>query len=201
MRTRTLFPVLVTGLTTLALAACGGGSTGGQATTAPASSSSTEPMLAPKVSQPLTNTARYETDPCSAATTSEVEQLGGAVKGTDVYQALPGKTCQWNFSNGSGNVGGAFITGNKRGLNSLYVEHQARRLTTFQPVPPVEGYPAVVYSQGDEAPGTCSLAVGVRDELTYTAIAHLRDGNPSFADPCKMVTQLSAMVINRLKAS
>jgi uncharacterized protein DUF3558 len=197
---RSFLPLLFAGLAALALTACGG-STGGQATPVPLSSSSTEPMLAPRVSQPLTNTARYETDPCSAATISEIEKLGGAVGGTKVYEAIPGKTCQWDFSNGSGNVGGAFITGNKRGLNSLYVEHQAGRLTTFQPVAPVEGYPAVVYSQGDEGPGTCSLAVGVRDELTYTVITHLRAGNPALADPCKMATQLSEMVINRLKAS
>lgn len=158
-------------------------------------------MLAPKVTQPLTNTQRYESDPCSAATTSEVEQLGGPVKGTSVYQSLPGKTCQWTFSNSTGNIAGAFITGNKDGLNSLYLQNRDGVLTTFKPVAPIEGYPAVVYSQGDEGIGNCGLAVGVRDDLTYTVLAHLRDGNPGLSDPCKMAAQLSADVIKRLKAN
>lgn len=158
-------------------------------------------MLAPKVSQPLTNTQRYETDPCAAATTDEVAQFGGPVKGTSVYESVPGKTCQWTFANDTGNIAGAFITGNKEGLNSLYLENKAGHLTTFKPSDPVAGYPAVVYSQGGEGPGNCSLAIGVRDDLTYTVITHLRDGNPELSDPCKMAAQLGAVVINRLKAS
>lgn len=158
-------------------------------------------MLAPKVSQPITNTARYETDPCAAATTAEIEQLGGAVQGTNVYDSVPGKTCQWNFAGATGNIAGTFVTGNKKGLNNLYLENKAGHLTTFKPAPPVAGYPAVIYSQGDEAPGTCAIAVGVRDDLTYTVITHLFDGNPGMSDPCKMATQMSALVINRLKAS
>ncbi|WP_326567245.1 DUF3558 domain-containing protein [Amycolatopsis rhabdoformis] len=179
-----------------AISACAG-STNGRAL--PVTPTTGEAMLAPKVVKPLTNTGRYEKDPCAAATMNEVAQLGGPVKGTSVYESTPGKTCQWTFDGGTGNIAGTFVTGNKDGLNSLYLQNRDGVLTTFKIVSPVEGYPAVAYSQGDEGEGNCAIAVGVRDDLTFTVITHLRDGNPELSNPCKMATALGAVVVDRLK--
>jgi hypothetical protein len=200
MRIRIVCQFALISTAAVLLTGCGG-STSGQPSPAPSSSPGAEPMLAPKVSQPLTNTAPYVTDPCSALPTSEIEKVGGKVKGTSIAESIVGKSCQWTFDGSTGNVSGGFYAGNKRGLNSLYLENQAGRLSTFQPHAPVEGYPAVVYSAGDEGTGSCALAVGVRDDLTYTVNTQLRTGNPALSDPCKMAEQIAAAEITRLKAA
>lgn len=200
MRIRNVYQLALVGFAALVVAGCGS-STAGQPTPAAPSSPAGDPMLAPKVDHPLTVTKAFEDDPCSALPTSEVEKAAGKVKGTAIAQSVVGKSCQWNFADNTGNVSGGFFSGNKRGLNSLYLENQAGRLSTFAPHSPVEGYPAVVYSAGDEGPGSCILAVGVRDELTYTVNTQLRTGNPYLTDPCKMAEQVAAAEITRLKAN
>lgn len=200
MRIRSVCQLVLAGAGALLLTACGGDSTGGQPTPAPAGSQPSEAMLAPKVSVPLTNTDQYEADPCSALPTSEVEKAGGKVKSTSVAQSIVGKSCQWTFDGSGGNVSAGFFSGNKRGLNSLYLENQAGRLTTFKPHASILGYPSVVYSKGDEGTGSCALAVGVRDDLTYTVNTQLRSGSPAVADPCGMAEKLAAAEITRLKA-
>ncbi len=111
------------------------------------------------------------------------------------------KGCKWTFNGSTGNVNAGFYVSNKEGLNGIYLQNQRGALSTFKPHAPVIGYPSVVYSKGDEGPGSCILAVGVRDELTYTVHTQLRDGNPAMADPCAMADKLAAAAINRLKAS
>ncbi|HEY2063843.1 MAG TPA: DUF3558 domain-containing protein [Amycolatopsis sp.] len=200
MRIRFVYQFALVGAAATLLAGCGG-SAPRQPSPAPSSSPGAEPMLAPKVAQPLTNTAAYEADPCSALPISEIEKVGGKVKGTSIAESIVGKSCQWTFDGSTGNVSGGFYSGNKLGLNSLYLENRDGHLSLFQPHAPVEGYPAVVYGAGDEGKGSCALAVGVRDDLTYTVNTQLRTGNPALADPCKMAEQIAAAEITRLKAA
>jgi hypothetical protein len=91
--------------------------------------------------------------------------------------------------------------GNKEGLSSLYYQSTHSGLTTFKPVSPVEGYPAVVYSNGGESPGVCTLAVGVRNDLTYTIITRLDTANPNRSDPCGTATKVAQLAIQQLKGA
>ncbi|WIX80861.1 DUF3558 domain-containing protein [Amycolatopsis carbonis] len=182
----------------LTSAACSGGSTSGTPSPSPSANSTAPQSLAPKITEPITDTSSIEADPCSAVPVTVVESAGGRVKKTAVDDSDLGKDCAWTFD-GTGNVSGGLVTANKDGLNGLYIQHARGALTTFKPQPSIQGYPAVVYDNGGEGLGACNLAVGIRDDVTYTVITQLRDGNPALQDPCSMATALASAAITHLK--
>jgi hypothetical protein len=55
------------------------------------------------------------------------------------------------------NVNFGMVAGNKDGLSSLYYQGAHGGLTTFDPIAPIAGYPAVIYANGGEGAGTCTL--------------------------------------------
>jgi hypothetical protein len=112
-----------------------------------------------------------------------------------------GKNCVWVFADGSGNVGAGMVTKNNDGLSGIYYQSTHGGLTTFKPVASIEGYPAVVYANGGEGDGVCTLAVGIRNDLVYTIIPRLRPQNPYLADPCGMATKIAQFAIQQLKAA
>jgi hypothetical protein len=156
---------------------------------------------APSVDNPIANTAVAESDPCSTVTTPQIESLGGKVDRSRVDDMTLGKNCVWVFADGSGNVGAGMVTKNKDGLSGIYSQSARGGLTTFKPVEPIEGYPAVVYANGGEGAGVCTLAVGIRNDLVYTIIPRLRPQNHYLADPCGMATKIAQFAIQQLKAA
>ncbi|GAB3703298.1 hypothetical protein GCM10027598_02280 [Amycolatopsis oliviviridis] len=156
---------------------------------------------APAVASPITNTAQFESDPCAAIPTAEVESVGGKVEHSEQEVMTAGKACAWIFAKGANTVSAGLVAGNKEGLSSLYAQNATGGLTTFKPVEQVSGYPAVVYANGGEGPGTCTLAVGVRNDLVYTVIPRLGSDHPSFSDPCGMATKVAAAAIKNLKGA
>ncbi|WP_037808964.1 MULTISPECIES: DUF3558 domain-containing protein [unclassified Amycolatopsis] len=190
---------LIAAAAVLSTAACGG-SNAGSATPAPsaASSSNTNGDGAPKVEQPITNTSGFETDPCSVIPTASVESAGGKVDRTKVENSSTDKTCAWVFTSG-GNFSGSLVTGNTHGLDGVYMQHRSGVITYFKPQPAIQGYPAVVYDRGQPAPGRCNLAVGIRDDLTYTVVTQLMRESPAYADPCALATKLAGAAISHMK--
>jgi hypothetical protein len=156
---------------------------------------------APNVQNPIANTATSESDPCSSVTTAQIESLGGKVDRSRVDDMTLGKNCVWVFADGSGNVGAGMVTKNTDGLSGIYYQSTHGGLTTFKPVSPIEGYPAVVYANGGEGDGVCTLAVGIRNDLVYTVIPRLRPQNPYLTDPCGMATKIAQFAIQQLKAA
>lgn len=156
---------------------------------------------APAVANPITNTATVETDPCSAIPTAEIEAIGGKVKNSRLDDMTMGNACTWIFDEGAGTLNAGLVTGNKQGLSTLYAQNAQGGLTSFNPVSPVDGYPAVIYGNGGEGEGTCTLAVGVRNDLVYTVTPRLRSDHPSKADPCGMATKVAAAAIKNLKGA
>ncbi|MGY6657266.1 DUF3558 domain-containing protein [Amycolatopsis sp. TRM77291] len=156
---------------------------------------------APAVANPIANTAQFESDPCAAIPTAEVESLGGKVERSEQENLTMGKACAWIFTKGANTVSAGLVAGNKDGLSSLYAQNATGGLTTFKPVEQVDGYPAVVYANGGEGPGTCTLAVGIRDDLVYTVIPRLGSDHPSYSDPCGMATKVAAAAIKNLKGA
>lgn len=200
MRPRNSVAALITAGALASATACGG-STGG--TAAPASSSDSAPVSsqnpAPKVDQPINNTSGVENDPCSAVSTAAVESAASKIKETRTERSNLGNTCVWVFDNSGGNVSAGVVTANKQGLNALYIQKSRGGLTTFKPQPAIMGYPAVVYDNGGEAEGSCNLAVGIRDDVTYTVIAQLRHDSPVYSDSCGMATKIASAAITHLK--
>ncbi|WP_037307303.1 DUF3558 domain-containing protein [Amycolatopsis orientalis] len=176
-----------------------------QKTATPASPAPSSARLptngAPAVMNPILNTSQAETDPCSTVTTAQIEEIGGKVERSEQEQMTMGKACAWIFAKGANTVSAGLVAGNKPGLSSLYAQNATSGLTTFKPVEQVVGYPAVVYANGGEGPGTCTLAVGVRDDLVYTTIPRLGSDHPSYSDPCGLATKVAAAAIENLKKS
>lgn len=156
---------------------------------------------APAVTNPIANTAKAEADPCSTIPTTEIEAIGGKIKRSGTEQLSMGNACAWVFQESPNTLSGGLTTGNKDGLSSLYAQNATGGLTTFKPVDPIDGYPAVIYANGGEGKGTCTLAVGVRDDLAYTVIPLLSSSHPSYADPCGLATKVAAAAIKNLKGA
>jgi hypothetical protein len=149
----------------------------------------------------LTNTTAVESDPCSAIATAQVESIGGKVKSVTTDELSLGRGCAWIFDDLAGNVNAGLVTGNKKGLSSLYSQNTRGGLTSFAPVTEIAGYPAVTYENGGERKGGCTLAVGVRNDLVYTIIALLNDNNISYNDPCGVATKMAQFGIQHLKGA
>ncbi|WP_228709297.1 DUF3558 domain-containing protein [Amycolatopsis keratiniphila] len=156
---------------------------------------------APAVPNPINDTTRVETDPCSAVPTATIEEIGGKVERLRTVELAGGLNCSWLFLEAPSTVSAGLLVGNKDGLSALYAQNSTGGLTTFRPVEPVGGHPAVIYANGSEGRGTCTLAVGIRDDLVYTVIPHLSSGNPLVSDPCGMATRVAAAAIKNLKGS
>ncbi|WP_020632468.1 hypothetical protein [Amycolatopsis alba] len=56
------------------------------------------------MSDPITNTAAVEADPCSAIPAGEIEAIGGKVKRFDLEQLSMGNACAWVFAVGANTV-------------------------------------------------------------------------------------------------
>ncbi|MFC3448080.1 DUF3558 domain-containing protein [Amycolatopsis speibonae] len=175
--------------------------TAGTATASPPSSARLPSDGAPAVTDPITDTAKAESDPCGAIPTSEVEALGGKVERSRTVDLSEGLNCSWLFAEAPSTLSAGLVVGNKKGLSALYAQKSTGGLTTFKPVDPIEGHPAVIYANGSEGRGTCTLAVGLRDDLVYTVIPHLSSGNPMLTDPCGMATKVAAAAIKNLKGA
>ncbi|ANN21480.1 hypothetical protein SD37_00905 [Amycolatopsis orientalis] len=169
--------------------------------TLPMSSARLPSSGAPAVPEPIYNTTTVEKDPCSAVPNAEIEELGGKVERSRTVDLSVGLSCSWLFFEAPSTVSAGLAVGNKDGLSALYAQNAAGGLTTFRPVAPVAGHPAVIYANGSEGKGTCTLAVGIRDDLVYTVTPHLSSGNPMLTDPCGMATKVAAAAIENLKKS
>ncbi|MGW5699917.1 DUF3558 domain-containing protein [Amycolatopsis japonica] len=172
-----------------------------QNTQSPPTKPSSPSNSAPAVPNPINDTTRVETDPCSAVPTATIEEIGGKVERLRTVELAGGLNCSWLFLEAPSTVSAGLVVGNKDGLSALYAQNSTGGLTTFRPVEPVGGHPAVIYANGSEGTGTCTLAVGVRDDLVYTVIPHLSSGNPMVSDPCGMATRVAAAAIKNLQGS
>ncbi|WP_326567240.1 DUF3558 family protein [Amycolatopsis rhabdoformis] len=205
MRARRSSALTIACLAAAALTGCSGGTTTGTPTTPSSAPSSAGGGLptdgAPTVQNPIQNTSAAETNPCSSASNSEVASLNVTVSNTRTEDMSPGQSCVWVLNDSAGVISGGLNVGNKLGLSSLYRQHSQGQLAVFTPLQPVDGYPAVAYNRITASQGTCQLAVGVRDDLTYTVIAQLRSGNPYLNNPCDLSSKLAGIAISHLKGA
>ncbi|GDY30652.1 hypothetical protein GTS_22850 [Gandjariella thermophila] len=90
----------------------------------------------------------------------------------------------------------SFLTGNKRGLSNLYLKRKEAAL--FQEIPPINGYPAVIFDEyaDQRSRGACSVAVGMSDTLILAVPVQ---GTPQTKDPCGIAQQAAGLIIENIK--
>jgi hypothetical protein len=202
MRPRTTLLTAMACASLALIAACSNQTTGQPtATTSAASSSGLPKDGAPAVASPIVDTAASEKDPCSTIPTTDIEGIGGKVESSRVNDLALGKSCVWILADSKGTVSAGMVVGNKDGLSGIYYQSTHGGLTTFKPLPEIDGYPAVVYANGGERPYTCTLALGVRDDLVYTISSQLRTGNPFYNDACGLNTKIAQVAVQKLKGA
>ncbi len=201
MRVTATFMIIATLASVAVLGGCGNEKAGNPTPTTAPSSAGLPSAGAPDVTDPITNTAAAESDPCGAIPTTALETVAGKVKRSRSEDMTAGKGCTWVLELSPNTINAGLVTGNKDGLSALYAQKAAGSLTTFKPADPVDGYPAVVYANGGEGKGNCTLAVGVRNDLVYNVIPRLSSEHPSFSDPCGLAAKVAAAAIKNLKGA
>ena len=155
---------------------------------------------APKVAHPI-DTTKYQAAPCGLLTATQVAQYGISRAGNASDGTTPlGPGCSWSQLGGSG-LTVQFITANKAGLTSLYINKDIIvNGGGYWEATTVQGYPGVFNSSlDDRKTGDCSLAVGVTDTLTYNVAVTADQSTPQYKDPCGMTGQIADMVLTTLR--
>jgi hypothetical protein len=209
VRHHTLKIGLTAGAAVLAVAttACSTPTVGGTpAPTSDVSSDGKLPSGAPHVANPL-DTTRAQASPCSVLTAAQIASLGIVATGKP-GNPQPGPDCSWDDTSAMPtptSIGSGFISASKGGLSSLYVQGESLKKNGgyFEPIDPIQGYPAVLYSQYDDRQAktnaSCGLAVGVSDTLQFTVgvtVTTLTQQN----EPCATAKKVADMEITTLKA-
>lgn len=154
---------------------------------------------APKVDNPLENTARFEQDPCSILTADQAENLGLPRDGKEEESVL-GLDCQWFNKESRGQVTIGFLTNNRNGLSAAYAAKARGELAYLDELQPVEGFPAIASDLEDRRPkGICLVTVGVTDRLAFHVDVHLSTANVGAKDPCETGTKVATQALRTMK--
>jgi hypothetical protein len=164
------------------------------------------PSGAPHVANPL-DTAKAQAAPCGVLTAAQVASLGIVATGKP-GNPQPGPDCSWDDTTAVPapiSIGSGFVSASKGGLSSLYVQAASLKKVGgyFEPIDPIQGYPAVLYSQYDDRlakkNASCGLAVGVSDTLQFTVGVTVTTPSQQ-KEPCAMAKKVADMELTTLKA-
>ena len=149
------------------------------------------------------DTSKAQAAPCNIITDQQTAQLG-IVAQHELSDASLGPSCNWQDTAKIPPVlvfTVQFVTSNKSGLSSLYEQKDSlRKGGYFEPVNPIQGYPAVLYGQVEDRPdGACGIAVGVSDALDYSVSVNVNSGS-SQKTPCDVAQKIADMVMTNLRA-
>ena len=154
---------------------------------------------APKVDDPL-DTTRYQQDPCSALTASQAQQELTLPPNGKRDDAAFGKGCEWFNPDTRGRVSIAFLTSNPRGLSAAYEANQEGKYPYFNPLPLIEGYPAIASDVADRRPtGACIVVVGVTDQLAVQFSLQLSLANVGHVEPCDTAAMVAGLAMKTMK--
>jgi hypothetical protein len=195
------FTLLAAGLLVSSCSSQAGNAT--PASPAPPSSSGLR-FGAPPVPAPL-DPAPLEKTPCAAMTEDQVAGLGAPPKSAQAKPTDPlGPSCTWRFAtdeDGPSSTTGAVFTADptRGGISGLYGKQQLGGTTRFEPFS-ANGYPGVIYNASTSPPpGSCALAVGIRDDLTYTISVDLDGLKHPFAEGCELGKKVAGFVVSYLQ--
>jgi hypothetical protein len=132
---------------------------------------------------------------------SQVSEIFGAPVTPKADPNAPaGPSCGWDPADGSGaSVNVIFATVDDLGLTGVY-RARGTNYKLFEPLEPIEGYPAVIYGTSDfRSKGLCSLAVGTSDRSTVDLTITQSRANVGKADPCQAAQTVASKVLTSLK--
>jgi uncharacterized protein DUF3558 len=145
------------------------------------------------------DTDRFPQDPCQALTADQARSLGFSPEGKPRTAPL-GKACTWENPESRGLVEIHLLDGNPNGLSGEYQANKDGKYAYFNPLPPIEGYPAVTTDiVDDRAAGRCTVVVGVSDEVTFEVPIRLSTVNVGHKDPCQIATMVAGMALKTMK--
>ncbi|QFU90711.1 DUF3558 domain-containing protein [Amycolatopsis sp. YIM 10] len=193
------------------LAACSG-ETGGNPrpvesaeSAAPGGSSAAPQPGGPKIAVPL-DVSRYLGNPCELTPLAKLSAAGYTEPGEpktedDVAKVLAGPSCHWSGAEPGVGMTVQVQTGNRDngigGVAGLEKAKQGRQLGFLERTEDVGGYPAFFAGQSDRrATGSCGLAVGIADDLTFTVTSL---GYQGAQDSCDNSVRVAGIVIDTLK--
>lgn len=200
MRIRTV----VVGAAALALlAGCGtGGGTAGTPTNQPQpTSTSSSGGGAPKVQNPLDLKA-FEAAPCSAVTPAQIEAYGLPGVAGKVNPTSPGPGCSWLGASTAAKASpGLVILPEGTNLDSIYSNKDNGTYAVFEPLPDIQGYPALLNLAVDQrSSGSCTIAVGASEAKAILFDFQSIKGSSRFADPCGAVVEFANLAMTTIKA-
>ena len=176
------------------LTACSGGNGGSENPSPSQSPSSSSSGDGPKVPAPLPTQALLS-DPCSILTSAEAAQISLRSPGkNDSTSTLPG--CTWKYTQTEQNqIGLTALPQNTGGISDIYTKKSGAAY--FQPID-INGYPGVYTDiQDARADGSCTLWVGVTDQLAVSVIPNIGVGK---SDPCGIAKNFATAMIAHLKS-
>lgn len=196
--------VLVTGCTTTSRGEPGPATTGQVETETTSATDSNAPGDdlptdgAPAVPNPL-DTSAFQQDPCRALTPDQSRELNVGSSGRP-YDAALGKGCEWKNAVSRGRTKIAFLDRDPRGLSALYKANKAGKWAYFEELPPIEEYPAIARDIVDyRDQGSCTVIVGVSDQIAFETILELSRANVGQKDPCEVGAQVAGMALQTMR--
>ncbi|MYW91032.1 DUF3558 domain-containing protein [Amycolatopsis rubida] len=202
--TRRLPAVLVAaGLASLA-AACSGGQTPAPTSvpeTGPSAPAALPHSGAPKVEHPLPSSV-LSGDPCRTALTKT--QVGRIITTMPAGKARTlsglGPTCDWSNIDSGAAVRVGYVTDDHQGLSAVY-QNSRPKVKVWRPLPPIQGFPAVAFSDFDGIGlnSACQVSFGTSDDLSVDVSITLGESKAGKADPCAVAAQAADIVVTNLR--
>ncbi|MFI5607685.1 DUF3558 domain-containing protein [Amycolatopsis sp. NPDC051903] len=178
------------------LTACSGGGSNGTTPSSSAPAPSQAAGSGPKVPSPLPTDAILN-DPCSVLSSDEATTVGLASPGKKDTGQLGG--CTWTSTRSEQNaISIRALPQNKGGISDIY--DQKAKDAYFQPAT-IDGYPGAFADVQDGRPsGTCTLWVGVTDQLAVAVIPAIGVGDNK-NDPCGLAQKFATVMVGHLKGA
>jgi hypothetical protein len=187
------------------LTACTGDNPPPPAQTTSSSTTSTPPRpttiaaKAPSVTDPLSTTVNFVTDPCKMLTEAQQKQFAlDQARVSDI--AVEGNSCFFRKNRDVKQAVSVTIAQEETdGLSSRYQEHASGTWSYWEPTT-VDGYPAVGFDVtygSNPSPESCNFAIGIKDSLYFWVTA---DDAPGSAN-CSAAKDVATAVLATIKAS
>jgi hypothetical protein len=112
-----------------------------------------------------------------------------------------GVACQWAGRDISGSrVDVSFNTRTRDGLSAVYRSKDQNNYKKFEPVPDVEGFPAVIAEPSNTPQGNCTMFVGVSDEVAFQLGVQQSTQKVGSVDPCDVSKAVASLLLQTMKA-
>jgi hypothetical protein len=155
---------------------------------------------APKVENPL-DVSHFEEHPCDALKAEDAQTLNVPAEGKQTETGhVIFRGCTWINTKTGGALDINFFLTDRRGLSSVYREAKGMPFPYFEPIEPIEGYPAAAYNTKEKDPtAECLVGVGVSDQVSFSVGVAVSFDNIEKKDPCDAAVGATGMLLRTMK--